>query len=604
MADAPGFAARAPSSVSRLASRYGKIAPAVLFLAFFFVLPVSLLLGLSFVDDDGALTLDHYQRLWDTPVYAKVLGITLKTAAWTTVLCLLGGYPVAYLLATVAKTTRARLTILVLMPFWTSFLVRTFAWIVLLGRKGAINNFLIDIGLIERPLKMIFNFTGVMVGMSHALMPLAVLTMLSVMEGIDANLSKAGSTMGARGGQTFWRVYFPLSVPGIAAGGMLVFITSLGFFITPALLGGARDTVIVQTIIFQIKEVLNWGFAGAIGVLLMVAVLVIFFIYDKLLGLSTLSGGEARRHNSLARNPIGFLGGLLGGLFTRAMGSVCEWIGAAFDRLFPPRPDRRRRAGAGRLGVWAVGLVILGFLALPALFVIPVSFTEEGFLGWPPKGFSLQWYQGLVESEVWANAALRSFVVAITSSALGMLLGVPAAFMLARQSFAGKGAVFAFLVSPIIIPNIFIAVGLFFLYSRLGMTGTTAGLILGHTVLAIPYVVITVLAVVKGYDQRLDMAAWTLGANRRQTLSRVTLPMIRSGMIAAFMFAFIISFDELTIALFVTGGEVTTLPKQMWDDALLRVSPTLAAAATLLLVFMSAFILVSEIMRRRAAKAG
>ena len=154
---------------------------------------------------------------------------TLKPGGGTTVLCILGGYPIAYLLATVAKTTRARLTILVLMPFWTSFLVRTFAWIVLLGRKGAVNNFLVDMGLIDVPMKMIFNFTGVMIGMTHALMPLAVLTMLSVMEGIDANLSKSGATMGARGGQTFWRIYFPLSVPGIAAGGMLVFITSLGF---------------------------------------------------------------------------------------------------------------------------------------------------------------------------------------------------------------------------------------------------------------------------------------------------------------------------------------------------------------------------------------
>lgn len=593
--------ARAPSRLSRLFARHGRILPAFVFLGLFFVLPVSMLLGLSFLDAEGGLTFGHYQRLWDKPVYMKVLGITLKTAAWTTALCILGGYPIAYLLATVAKSTRARLTILVLMPFWTSFLVRTFAWIVLLGRKGAVNNFLIDIGLIEQPVKMIFNFTGVMIGMTHALMPLAVLTMLSVMEGIDANLSKSGSTMGARGGQTFWRIYFPLSVPGIAAGGMLVFITSLGFFITPALLGGARDTMIVQTIIFQIKEILNWGFAGAIGVLLMIAVLIIFFVYDKLLGLSTLSGGEAKRANSLAQNPIGYAGATLGGLFTRGMGTLCEWIGIAFDRVFPPRPGKRR-TGGGRVTIWVVGLAMLGFLALPALFIIPISFTEEGFLGWPPKGFSLQWYQALADSPIWATAALRSFAVAITSSALGMVLGVPAAFMLARSSFAGKGAVFAFLVSPIIIPNIFIAVGLFFLFSKLGLTGTTVGLILGHTVLAIPYVVITVLAVVKGYDQRLDMAAWTLGANRRQTLTRVTLPMIRSGMIAAFMFAFIISFDELTIALFITGGEVTTLPKQMWDDALMRVSPSLAAVATLLLVFMSAFILVSEIMKRRTAK--
>ncbi len=127
---------------------------------------------------------------------------------------------------------------------------------------------------------MIFNFTGVMIGMVHALMPLCVLTMLSVMENIDANLSKAASTLGARGGQAFWRVYFPLSVPGVAAGGMLVFITSLGFFITPALLGGARDTMIVQVIIFQIQEILNWAFAGAIAVLLLVSVMLIFYLYD------------------------------------------------------------------------------------------------------------------------------------------------------------------------------------------------------------------------------------------------------------------------------------------------------------------------------------
>ncbi len=593
--------ARAPSAFAKFARKNGRLVPAIIFLLLFFVLPVSLLLGLSIVDAKGNLSLEHYQRLWDTPVYTKVLGTTLKTATWTTVFCLLGGYPVAYLLATVAKTTRARLTILVLMPFWTSFLVRTFAWIVLLGRKGAVNNFLMEAGLIERPLKLIFNFSGVMVGMTHALMPLAVLTMLSVMEGIDPNITKASGTLGARKGQTFWRVYFPLSVPGIAAGGMLVFITSLGFFITPALLGGARETVIVQSIIFQVKEVLNWGFAGAIGVLLMVSVLIIFFIYDKLLGLSTLSGGDAKRTASFRSNPIGYAGAWTGGIVIRVLAKICDLIGIAWEIIFPHRPERRGQK-IGRLGVWVTGLLVLAFLSLPALFVIPVSFTEAGFLGWPPKGFSLKWYQSLIDSDVWINAAIRSFVIAIVASGLGMLLGVPAAFMLARSSFLGKGAVFAFLVSPIIIPNIFIAVGLFFLYSRIGLTGTTAGLILGHTVLAIPYVVITVLAVVKGYDERLDMAAWTLGANRRQTLVRVTLPIIRSGMIAAFMFAFIISFDELTIALFVTGGEVTTLPKQMWDDALLRVSPALAAIATLLLIFMSAFILISEVMRRRSVK--
>ncbi len=572
--------------------------PAVLFLVFFFLYPATLLLWLSFVDQDGAATSEHYVRLLTAPVYVKVLIITLKTAFWTTVLAILAGYPVAYLMATVRASTRNTLIIWVLMPFWTSFLVRTFAWIVLLGRNGAINDLLMALGLVDMPLRMIYNFNGVMVGMVHALMPLCVLTMLAVMENIDANLTKAASTLGARGGQAFWRVYFPLSLPGVAAGGMLIFITALGFFITPALLGGARDTMIVQVIIFQIQEVLNWAFAGAVAVLLLVSVLIIFFLYDRLLGLSTLSGQTSGIRAAGRGNPIGRLGRWLGGYVIAVLATICEQAGALYDRIFPRRADRPRRA-LGRGTLWASGLLVIAFLAGPAFFVIPVSFTEEGFLSWPPKGFSLQWYETFLGSGIWIEAMLRSLAVAVITASLAMLFGVPAAFFLVRQRVFGKSAIFAFLVSPVIIPNIIIAVSLFYLYARLGLVGTSLGLILGHTVLTIPYVVITVMAIIKNYDQRLDQAAWTLGATKPQTLYFITFPLIRSGLIAAFMFAFIISLDELTIALFVTGGEVTTLPKQMWDDALMRVSPTLAAVATVLLCFMTTIILISEYLRRR-----
>ena len=576
-------------------SRLLPILPAILFLGFFFIYPVALLLGLSLVDRSGTLGLEHYSHLFEKAVYVKVLLITLKIASWTTVFAILAGYPIAYLLSTVKNNTRNSLVILVLMPFWTSFLVRTFAWIVLLGRHGALNELLLALGIVDAPVRIIFNFTGVMIGMVHALMPLCVLTMMAVMENIDRNLVSAASTLGARGGQAFWRVYFPLSLPGVAAGGMLVFITALGFFITPALLGGARETMIVQVIIFQIHEVLNWGFAGAIAMLLLVSVLVIFFIYDQLLGLSTLSGESAHEQK---KGTIGQIGRWLGSGIVNALGYLCEQVGALIDMLMPPRADRARRSGS-RITLWIIAMTVIAFLCVPAFFVIPVSFTEEGFLGWPPKGFSLQWYEQVINSPAWAAAAKRSFVVAISSALLGMSIGVPAAFFLARKQFFGKAALFAFLVSPIIMPNIIIAVALFYLYAKLGLVGTNIGLILGHTVLAIPYVVITVMAILKNYDHRLDQAALTLGANKWQTLTRVTLPLLSAGLIASFMFAFIISFDELTIALFVTGGEVTTLPKQMWDDALMRVSPALAALASLLLAFMSFVILVTEYVRRR-----
>ncbi|MDC0166517.1 ABC transporter permease, partial [Gammaproteobacteria bacterium] len=273
--------------------RIWPIYPAVLFLLLLFVYPTALLVGLSVSDVDGKISVDHYARLFEGELYTKVLLITLKVAAWTTAFAIIAGYPVAYLLANVKSSLRNTLIIWVLLPFWTSFLVRTFAWLVLLGRKGAINDLLIALGVIDYPIKIIYNFTGVMIGMVHALMPLCVLTMLAVMENIDTNLSKAAGTLGARRGQSFWRIYFPLSLPGVAAGGLLIFVTSLGFFITPALLGSARETMIVQLIMFQIDSMLNWGFAGAISMLLLVTVLVIFFLYDRWLGLSTLSGGTS-----------------------------------------------------------------------------------------------------------------------------------------------------------------------------------------------------------------------------------------------------------------------------------------------------------------------
>jgi len=582
--------------------RIWPIYPAVLFLLLLFVYPTALLVGLSASDVDGKISVDHYARLFEGDLYTKVLLITLKVALWTTAFAIIAGYPVAYLLANVKSSLRNTLIIWVLLPFWTSFLVRTFAWLVLLGRKGAINDLLILLGIIDYPIKIIYNFTGVMIGMVHALMPLCVLTMLAVMENIDTNLAKAAGTLGARRGQAFWRIYFPLSLPGVAAGGLLIFVTSLGFFITPALLGSARETLIVQLIMFQIDSMLNWGFAGAISMLLLVTVLVIFFLYDRWLGLSTLSGGTSGKAVDTETKRKEGLGTRVGIGVLNAVGSTCAGFGALYDKLVKRDPARRRTDYSQR-SLWFVAGLVIFFLAAPTFFIVPVSFTEEGFLSWPPKGFSLQWYEALVaELSPYPAAFGRSVIIALFAGFFAMLVGVPAAFMLVRKQFFGKGAVFAFLVSPIITPHIILAISLFYLFAKLHLIGTYLGLILGHTVVTMPYVIVTVMAVIKNYDLRLDQAAWTLGAGKLQTLRFVTFPIIKGGLIAAFMFAFIISFDELTMAIYLTGGEFATLPKQMWVDAVMRVNPTLAAVSTVMLVFMSAIILVSEFLRRRSLR--
>lgn len=580
--------------------------PVFVFLALLFFFPVIQLLTLSF-QQGGELSAIHYTRLFASDVYVRSLLITLKVAFYTTLICVLAAYPLAYMLATSSGQTRNSLILWVLMPFWTSFLVRTFAWLVLLGRNGPINRYLTDLGLLGSPIEF-FNMVGTMIGMVHALMPLAVMTMLSVMETIDANLPKAAATLGARGGQAFWRIYFPLSLPGVAAGGLLVFITALGFFITPTILGGGRIMMIAQLIIEQVEQLLNWGFAGAIALLLLATALVVFYLYDRLLGMSTLSGSGAADRTAVAGiNPIGKAGAWIGGIFINVIGWVCDRFGELVEVVRPIHPGRPRKT-MSRTVMWITGISILIFLSAPSFFVVPVSFTQGGFLEWPPEGFGTRWYDVVFESATWQAAGIRSFSVGIISALLAMVISVPAAFVLTRQRLKGRTLYMSLLLSPLIIPRILIAVALFYSYAyvdrflKIGLIGSSLGLVLGHAMLAVPYVVVTVMAVLKNYDYRLDQAAWSLGANKARTLWHITFPLIRAGLLAAFLFAFVTSFDELTIALFVSGGLATTVPKQMWDDALLKVSPGLAAASTLILVFVTSMILLAEFLRRKASK--
>jgi putative spermidine/putrescine transport system permease protein len=574
--------------------------PILLFLFGAFLYPVAQLLWLSFFGGTGQLTTEHYQRLFRVPVYLTVLRNTLEIAGWTTLLCIIGGYPIGYLLATTTNSARNSLILWVLLPFWTSFLVRTFAWIVLLGRRGAINRFLEAVGLTKAPLALLFNMTGVMVGMVHALMPLAVLTMLSVMETIDRNLMPAASTLGARRGQAFWRIYFPLSLPGVAAAGLLVFITALGFFITPALLGSPRQTMITQVVIQQVEEMLNYPFAGAISMLLLAAALFVFYLYDRALGMTTLAGGATQGQQGVGeQGPVAHVFAAIAAILGRAS----DWIAIVWEKLVGGSADQPPRA-SGRVVLRLAVALLLVFLAAPSFFIVPVSFTTDAFIEWPPHLGTVKWYGAILEHPIWITAIARSLAVGALTAALAMCLGVPAAFFLVRARFLGKTASLAFILTPLILPRIIIAVALFYFYARLGLIGSPLGLVLGHTVLALPYVVITIMAVLKNYDQRLDQAAASLGASPPSTLWYVTVPLIRSGLIAAFLFAFVTSFDELTIALFISAGVANTLPKQMWDDAILKVSPTLAAVSTLLLVFVTFVILAAEYFQRHADRKG
>jgi putative spermidine/putrescine transport system permease protein len=224
-------------------------------------------------------------------VYRTVLGRTLWISAIVTLSCLLLGYPLAYRLATLPEGAANLLMILVLLPFWTSLLVRTASWIVLLQREGPVNEALIGLGLIEDPLALVFNRTGVYIAMTHVLLPFMVLPLYSVMRGIPPSFVQAALSLGARPATAFRRVYLPLSMPGVAAGCLLVFILAVGYYITPALVGGAADQMISYFVAFFTLETVNWGMAAALGTVLLVVTVVLYLAFARVVGIDRLRLG-------------------------------------------------------------------------------------------------------------------------------------------------------------------------------------------------------------------------------------------------------------------------------------------------------------------------
>jgi putative spermidine/putrescine transport system permease protein len=224
-------------------------------------------------------------------VFRNVLARTLWISANVTLACLLLGYPVALFIARQPPQRAALFLFLVLVPFWTSLLVRTVAWVVLLQREGILNNLLMSLGIVHEPLRMIFNRFAVYVAMVHVLLPFMVLPLYAVMKSISPTYERAAASLGAPPFTTFRRVYLPQTLPGIAAGCLMVFIQALGYYITPALVGGADDQMISYFIAFYASRTVNWGMAAALSILLLTSTLALYAVYDRLVGLDRLRLG-------------------------------------------------------------------------------------------------------------------------------------------------------------------------------------------------------------------------------------------------------------------------------------------------------------------------
>ncbi|OIJ88422.1 hypothetical protein BIV24_23010 [Streptomyces colonosanans] len=283
MAPSPGAAVR----FRGVRSRWGALAlPGAAALAVFFVVPLAYMLVRSLSDPSPR----NYVEVITSSIYLKSYATTLLVAVWTVVVCLVLGYPYAYVMARSSRPISMILGFCVLMPFWMSILVRTYAWTVWLQDNGLINTFLLRLGLIREPMALMGNALGTTVGMAQVLLPFMVLSLVTAMKRIDPALELASRSLGVGPVRTFLRVFLPLSGPGVFAGGLIVFVTALGFYLTPAILGDPTKPLISQLIVERVNTLLDFGGGGALGIILLVLTLVILLIGARFVDLKEIVG--------------------------------------------------------------------------------------------------------------------------------------------------------------------------------------------------------------------------------------------------------------------------------------------------------------------------
>lgn len=537
----------------------GLAIPAVVFTLAVYALPMSVLVIQSFTGGDHPL--ESYTRILSNPAYLATIGRTLGISAISAALALVIGYPVAYVIATAGPRLRAVLIVGVVAPYVTSILIRTFAWQVLLGRLGPVNALLEKVGL--GPQDLLFTRLAVIIGLTHYVLPLTILPLVNVMRQIDRSQLAAAASLGAGPALAWVRVYLPQTRPGIEVALVLSFVYGVGAFVIPAILGGDAGSMLGVLIQSAIDQRADFGLAAAASALLAAAVLAVLVLYRAATGGSLESvaaptaigpsAARTRRRRTL-------------GLLTRA--------GTAVARLLDRTGLSRRR---GVLTAYSVLVCVL--LALPQLVAVPVSFSSTRAMVLPPPGFSLQWYRNLFTPE-WLEPLVTSFLIAVPVAVLSTALGTLAAIGVARgMGRRGQAGATVVLMLPLLFPTVVAAAAFYLSFLPLYLTDTVLGLVLAHTTIALPFAFALVTANIRALDPVYERAAASLGADRRRQLTRVLLPLLKGSVLTALFLTFLTSFDEGPIAIFLSGVDVDTLPRQMFAALTLQTDPTIAVVA-------------------------
>ena len=566
--------------------------PAAAFLAFIYLLPVIDLVRISL---SGPSWSAHFERVFAVPLYWNSLVRTMEISFMVALLCLFFGYPTALLIHKSSGWRQIVVATAVILPYFIAILIRTYSWMVLLGRNGPINKLAVALGIFDQPAQLLFNRSAVLLGMTAVLLPLMVLSIYSSIARQDPSFVRAGQASGAGPLAVFWRVLLPLTMPGMGAGFLLVFVTALGFFITPTLLGGPGDQMFAMHITQQADFATSEGFLQALAVVLLVITLIVVAIAGRFLGFEFIWGGgklvEASSHSSSPRSSRRG-GGTLSA-------KLADMVGWPLLRLLSRMP-----LGTGTWTVRVLGGFVLLALMAPIVVVMFLSFSKASFLTFPPPGFSLRWYEKFFSDSEWMTAFTNSFTIALLSAVIAVTLGGLAALGIVRSSIRGKAAIMLLLVSPVIVPPVVLGLSLYSLFLRTDLAGTISGLAAAHAIGGLPIVVVIMAASLQGVDRRLEQAAAVHGASPLTVFRTVTLPAVAPGMAAAAFFAFLHSFDELVLSLFLSSAQLRTLPLRLWADVNYQLNPVLAVVSTLeVLLVVGGIVLARPVLAGRTKPA-
>ncbi|MFW6003192.1 MAG: ABC transporter permease subunit [Halanaeroarchaeum sp.] len=565
-----------------------------------FLVPLSLLVIFSFwVNIPGGqyevgLTLENYRRFLTSSLYLGQFWLTIEISIVTAVVSLFLGYPLAYYLARVESARMRNVLLLTIVSsLWITYVIRAYAWQVILASGGILSSTLVAVGVLPEPRSFFPGYWGMTVGMVYVFLPFMVLTLYTSIRNIDEALLEASKNLGAGPLRTFRRVTLPLSKNGIVSGTALVFILAIGAYVIPRLLGGSSQRTLPVLIEQQIMSESNYPFGAAMSIGLIVVVLLFLWLLLRLTEVTAadVGGTEALEDEGDATTPRGSTGGVGAGV-RAALGSLGAMLGLGRLReavvaggtgvveTVDPRTRERVIATAFRTYVGAV----MAFVAVPLAIIVAVSLTPEEFLTFPPGGISARWYVEFFTNPDWTGALANSLFIATAAALLATSIGGVLAFALDRFDYPGERVLASFGVLPILIPPVIIGVAFLVFFLQFGLTGSRFSIIVAHGIFYAPFPFILITQGLGEIDRTYEEAAMNLGAAPLRTIRTITYPLLRTNVISGALFAFILSLNEYIIAWLLSLFLVDTIPIQIFNQLRYSYPPTIAAASTVFIV--------------------